>query len=723
MPRKHLQHIKSSQANKVPNANDLLYGEIAVNYAPGTEALYIKNSDDEVIAFPNMNIIEENELAIAGGMADLDERLRTLDTATETALTDLTNQNEVTSRALVDLNERINEAYDELTEGIADTNQLVEQISKQGCIEVTYSELVDLINNEELVAGSFYRITDYVTTVSIENARSAGHAFDICVLALDGQTLSENASAMPHEGDTYFAKAKMSAWEIKYTVKNEGRDFEWADTTNGKGVIYYMRDEYLNEASYDFKNIQFKKWKITGVVSDQSGWDNFVDDGNNTVANSLIYTNTNPFYFGSKDIYYDGDTAHEYVAPFKTIIDENEGGSDYFYTFNGIRVSNFEDYHTLGMELEVLQGELEDLLAENPQDASAIAAKEAAITSKQGEIENFVFEYENYDITTDPLVAVNKNVATQKYFVTREIAYDNKIGMCAIDHRDDLQRTMTLPFNVFFGYPNALIQQVGIGITFNFWYDQDHITRITSNVIESDAKNIVFAGSVITNTIKYNAHGCVVGLNGRGNTISEGASNIVFAGNCFGNNVGMGCAVINFGDTSRYCNVGHETYNITFGQYSYDNEIGSYCRWIRYAGNYNNIGDDCYTMTVTGQNNHIGDYAHETTLSNCQYCIVEGVTKTVILQNAYSVKLDSGVTHIELPSNSKLTHVYGGNYTTSDASDVWRTITSNDGYVTNAAYPQCISLTSNTNEKEVVVWNPADLVKQMGDVQTALQNI
>ena len=135
----------------------------------------------------------------------------------------------------------------------------------------------------------------------------------------------------------------------------------------------------------------------------------------------------------------------------------------------------------------------------------------------------------------------------------------------------------------------------------------------------------------------------------------------------------MGCAVINFGDTSRYCNVGHETYDITFGQYSYDNEIGSYCRWIRYAGAYNN--------------------------------------------------LDSGVAHIELPSNSKLTHVYGGNYTTSDASDIWRTITSNDGYVTNATYPQCISLTSNTNAKEVVVWNPADLVKQMGDVQTALQNI
>jgi hypothetical protein len=32
--------------------------------------------------------------------------------------------------------------------------------------------------------------------------------------------------------------------------------FEWA-TEKGKGVIYYMKDEWGNEAPYDFKNIQF----------------------------------------------------------------------------------------------------------------------------------------------------------------------------------------------------------------------------------------------------------------------------------------------------------------------------------------------------------------------------------------------------------------------------------------------------------------------------------
>ena len=35
---------------------------------------------------------------------------------------------------------------------------------------------------------------------------------------------------------------------------------------NGKGVIYYMKDEYGNECPYDFKSIQFKRYKITSFT-------------------------------------------------------------------------------------------------------------------------------------------------------------------------------------------------------------------------------------------------------------------------------------------------------------------------------------------------------------------------------------------------------------------------------------------------------------------------
>ena len=49
-------------------------------------------------------------------------------------------------------------------------------------------------------------------------------------------------------------------WELKYTLDNDFNKFDWADS-NGKGVIYYMKDEYGNEAPYDFKNVKFKRYR------------------------------------------------------------------------------------------------------------------------------------------------------------------------------------------------------------------------------------------------------------------------------------------------------------------------------------------------------------------------------------------------------------------------------------------------------------------------------
>ena len=61
-------------------------------------------------------------------------------------------------------------------------------------------------------------------------------------------------------------KVDIRSWEIKYCLDNDRLRFNWADTINGKGVIYYLKDENGNETYYDFKNIQFKRYmaKISG---------------------------------------------------------------------------------------------------------------------------------------------------------------------------------------------------------------------------------------------------------------------------------------------------------------------------------------------------------------------------------------------------------------------------------------------------------------------------
>ena len=266
-------------------------------------------------------------------------------------------------------------------------------------IEVTYDDLCELRNNNSLVTGQQYRITDYVTTTSQEDTKSAGHQFDIIVTATSNNTLSEIANACAcnsdeiyitkfwsstgwdesprsfvydgkyildgnvyckyktenHSGEllfdfndktkvysdgeeirfvpTYYrneefgytdwtsndimivgggefsvpfistidywnneypeiiesikkqydinyfryADANLEAWQIWYCIDNDTDRFAWADSTNGKGVIYEMIDEFNNTLPYDFKNIQFKRYHTTGYIEGFVGYDGVGD--------------------------------------------------------------------------------------------------------------------------------------------------------------------------------------------------------------------------------------------------------------------------------------------------------------------------------------------------------------------------------------------------------------------------------------------------------------
>ena len=144
---------------------------------------------------------------------------------------------------------------------INDTNEKLENITSTTIIEITWSELKAKKDAGELTLGQLYRINDYQCTTTQSGTKSAGHQFDIIVLALSKNILSEQAYAALHSGDTYFANSNLSAWKLWYCLDNDTNRFAWADSTNGKGVIYRMIDEFNNDVPYDFKNIQFyRQW-------------------------------------------------------------------------------------------------------------------------------------------------------------------------------------------------------------------------------------------------------------------------------------------------------------------------------------------------------------------------------------------------------------------------------------------------------------------------------
>lgn len=210
------------------------------------------------------------------------------------------------------------------------------EVSKIGkATPVTYVELKSLRDNSKLIPGGVYRITDYQCTTTQTDTQSANHQFDIIVTADLKDRLNEAARAVRHDNDknlpdatdgtAYFANSKLEAWKIWYCLDNDTSRFDWADVENGKGVIYRMIDEFNNDVPYDFKNIQFKRYKITSCLTQ-----------------SLV-----GLYYGIHDLSY---TATKYDDTKATVsmltVDPND--STWVYTF-GIGT----DYSKTGKALDV----------------------------------------------------------------------------------------------------------------------------------------------------------------------------------------------------------------------------------------------------------------------------------------------------------------------------------------------------------------------------------
>ena len=164
---------------------------------------------------------------------------------------------------------------------------------------IAYSELKALRDGGQLVKGRQYRITDYVCTSTDEETQVESHPFDIIVVADSESVLNENARAALKADDTYYvsdsANAVLESWELKYCIDNDTVRFGWVDPTNGKGVIYYMKDDRGNECAYDFKQIKFKRYEITECAKNLSLVGKYI--ASEAIEEDITVDSSNPLYF------------------------------------------------------------------------------------------------------------------------------------------------------------------------------------------------------------------------------------------------------------------------------------------------------------------------------------------------------------------------------------------------------------------------------------------
>ena len=542
--RKHLIHLKSRVAEnnqpKAPLAEDLNYGEIAINYLDGKERIFIKNSSDEIVGFYPSTYIDENfysttyidevEEVTAQALADTDVRIN--------------NTNSEVSRITTLLNDEVDRLDDKIDDEIDRVDTRIDEAQKYA-ESITYSELKTKRDDGELVPGRFYRITDYVTTTTQTYTRSANNQFDIIVLALDENTLSENAQATQHEGDTYFANCKLSAWKLKYRLDNDVNNFIWADSTNGKGVIYYMKDEWDNECPYDFKNIQFRRCAIT-----ETTLTNLDLDITGKLISSFKFSDNGGKHYAVKTL--QGNWIPTSAGVNFTV---NEDMNAWYYTFNGLSSTDGTTIDE-SYDMSVTHFEL------SQQCISWMSSNNAHEYYKDICRNNVILPH--YDETDSPKVILNN------------IVFNNGMSYCYFDSTENkwMFSTAQCSFNRF-----------GYGCR-----DMTFGSDTYANLFGELTCNNYFG-----NDIKYNS-------------FDDNIDGNVFCGNSFENKIGRGFGFNTVGDGVSRNTIGHTNFSNVYGNNARFNIIGNDFRnnilhtevWYNIFGNgcsHNNIAEKCWNNT------------------------------------------------------------------------------------------------------------------------------
>ena len=423
-------------------------------------------------------------------------------------------------------------------------------------VNITYNELKKLRDNAKLKPSQYYRITDFVTTVANDpEAQSAGHPFDIIVLASNKNRLQEECYAIQHKDDTYFANCNLAAWKIWYCLDNNNTKYMWADTVNGKGVIYRMIDEWQNDCPYDFKNVQFKRYAVAdassnGALADLAG--KYI--GYNSDMAGLSIPNTNDFIWAytfsiGEQIGEPGDAS---IIGYNSF-DVGEGyGEKGYYGDNTIKPSSSRS---------LIDGVVHSVFCLN----------------------NIVWWTNN---------TINRGINGNR--IESECFNMTLSGYGTIIEYDC--------FNLIMGgyicYGNFFKSGCSCNTFGDDCYGNSFGNNCYSNTFGNGCSNNKFGNECDSNTF---GNGCY------SNKFGDVFANNTFGNNCYGNSFGNGCYRNTFGNKCNSNTFGNGCYGNSFGNDCYSNTFGNDCYSNSFGNNFvnNTFGNGCYRNTFgDGCNNN-----------------------------------------------------------------------------------------------------------------------
>lgn len=228
----------------------------------------IKNGDKAAHAALEKEIAERHQAD-----SELENRIHDYyDPITDELYTKVDEANTNASNALDKANQATTKVG-ELTTKVNDLDNEVQNLDtkfvKSDVIKMTHAELLNLYKQSGLEPGQLYGITDYTCTYW-HPGEGSGSKYEMQIQATDVETIVLRATSVnKFDDEVQYIRKEGFVPIIKclYEVDPEKVYFTKGMTTyTPTGAVYYMEDEYQNAASYDFKHVKFKRYKINNIT-------------------------------------------------------------------------------------------------------------------------------------------------------------------------------------------------------------------------------------------------------------------------------------------------------------------------------------------------------------------------------------------------------------------------------------------------------------------------
>ena len=609
------------------------------------------------------------------------------------------------------------EIFDYVMETPGNTNpnvlrSLLDNDSGDSPIAITYSELKTLRDEGKLSAGATYRMTDFVTKINgsydlsalggsgyLHAGKSAEHLYDLILYAVDESHLSEIARAAIHAEDTYFADANIDAWKLLYCIDNDTTRFSWADSVNGKGVVYWMHDEWGNEAWYDFKNVLTVRYALsasdpeddTGLAYDAS------TQPNRYGSPYHIFTALNSYI-----------TAGEYVNPFPSPYDFSVSGNilgttqmpsldeTYLSAFDADLYYTFDYFDENGDHIDAsLNGNVKVPVVDNVFERES----DCVITYlNDGSLKLMGLGYTCFELNS-----IRTDEYSSNYIIMNSL--EKNTWFCTFGNEAATNKIGHGSYSNTFGdscYRNTLNSMSSSNIFGIGCNDNTFGANCSNNVFGNECAYNTFAEECNNNRFISACNGNMLGRNCDFNTFNTSCGNNAFGASCNNNTFGNNCDNNEFGDYCSSNSFGENCSGNTFKYYCSDNSFGNSC----ISNTFDNLCSNNTFGNSCGSNIFDAGCRVNTFGVSCNVNALKGQCTYNVLENyTASCSLDYGCKYIQISGgtsgHSVMNYHIIGKVQGGDGSPVSIAGTSDQLFVTNVGY----------NSSGVLkTWCPADLV-------------